>query len=136
MRLILDLFVCWSQTHRIYRGRSSSSSSNNFLSGKTILLALQGLRWLAQGHDVHVVSTWLGALAASVQLEHQLQLTQAADSSRYRGTVFFHHYDFYSNSADVDRAVRELTSAVRGKDMYILIDEANLQKRLVFTAFE
>jgi hypothetical protein len=46
-----------------------------FLTGKTVLLVLQALKWLKQELDVHVVSTRHQTMAASFQIENQLQET-------------------------------------------------------------
>ena len=76
---------------------------------------------MRQGHDVDVVSIRPDTLAASLMIQHQLEMTLSADpaTSRTRGTVWFHQYDFLRQQSDVDRAVGDLLSA-----KCVLIDEA------------
>ena len=103
-----------------------SESHRCFLhTGKTILLALQGLRLLRQGRDVDVVSIGPETLAASLMIQHQLQMTLSADpaTSPTPGTVRFHQYDFRQQS-DVDRAVSDLLLVVKDDKLCVLIDEA------------
>ena len=105
-----------------------SESHRCFLhTGKTILLVLQGLRWARQGRDVNVVSIHPDTLAASLMVQHQLQVTLSADSttSPTPGTVRLHQYDFRRHQSDVDRAVKDLLSVVQGDTLCVLVDEAN-----------
>ena len=109
-----------------------SESYRCFLhTGKTILLVLQGLRWARQGRDVDVVSIDPDTLAASLMVQHQLQVTLSADSttSPTPGTVRFHQYDFLRNESDVYRAVKDLLSVVQGDTLCVLVDEASDLKR-------
>ena len=95
--------------------------------GKTILLVLQGLRWARQGRDVDVVSIEPDTLAASLMVQHQLQVTLSADSttSPTPGTVRLHQYDFRRQKSDVYRAVKDLLSVVQGDTLCVLVDEAS-----------
>ncbi len=95
--------------------------------GKTILLVLQGLRWARQGRNVDVVSIEPDTLAASLMVQHQLQVTLSADSttSPTPGTVRLHQYDFRRHESDVDRAVKDLLSVVQGDTLCVLVDEAS-----------
>ena len=105
-----------------------SESHRCFLhTGKTILLVLQGLRWARQGRDVDVVSIEPDTLAASLMVQHQLQVTLSADSttSPTLGTVRLHQYDFLRNKSDVDRAVKDLLSVVQGDTLCVLVDGAS-----------
>ena len=105
-----------------------SESHRCFLhTGKTILLVLQGLRWARQGRDVDVVSIDPDTLAASLMVQHQLQVTLSADSttSPTPGTVRLHQYDFRRHESDVDRAVSDLLSVVQGDTLCVLVDEAS-----------
>ena len=81
---------------------------------------------MRQGRDVDVVSIDPGTLAASLMIQHQLQMTLNADpaTSPTPGTVRFHQYDFRQQS-DVDRAVRDLLSVVQDDMLCVLIDEAS-----------
>ena len=89
------------------------------------MLVLQGLTWARRGHDVQVVSSYPASLAASVMIQHQLQMTLRDDPSAFPtpGTVQLHQYNFDVES-DVDRAVSDLLSAVKGDTLCILMDEA------------
>ena len=93
--------------------------------GKTIMLVLQGLRWLLQGRDVYVVSICPDCLAASVMIQHQLQMTLRDDptASPSPGTVRLHQYDLRHDDSDVDRAVSILSSALTGDTQCVLMDE-------------
>ena len=90
------------------------------------MLVLQGLAWARQGHDVDIVSIRPYSLAASVMIQHRLQVTLLADptTSPAPGTVSLHQYDFDQGS-DVDRAVSDLLSAARGRTLCVLLDEAS-----------
>ena len=86
---------------------------------------------MRQGRDVDVVSIGPETLAASLMIQHQLQMTLSADpaTSPTPGTVRFHQYDFRQQS-DVDRAVRDLLSVVKDDTLCVLVDEAtSLTKR-------
>ena len=101
-----------------------SESHRCFLhTGKTILLVLQGLRWARQGRNVDVVSIEPDTLAASLMVQHQLQVTLSADSttSPTPGTVRLHQYDLRRHESDVDRAVKDLLSVVQGDTLLSLI---------------
>ena len=105
-----------------------SESHRCFLhTGKTILLVLQGLRWARQGRDVDVVSIDPDTLAASLMIQHQLQVTLSADSTTTPtpSTVRLHQYDFIRHESDVDRAVKDLLSVVQGDTLCVLVDEAS-----------
>ena len=93
--------------------------------GKTIMLVLQGLGWLRQGHDVDVVVTHPSRLAANVMIQHQLRVTLLFNPSvsPRQGTVRRHQYDFYKES-DVDKAISDLSSAGKGGTLCVLMDEA------------
>nr|KAG5688055.1 hypothetical protein BaRGS_017809 [Batillaria attramentaria] len=100
--------------------------------GKTLLLVLKGLRWLRQGHDVHVVSWYFGTLAASRLIYHMLQMSLKDDpSNSTTGYLHFHQYDIDIHEEDVETAVKELTDAAttckeeKGEEkLFVLIDEA------------
>ena len=86
---------------------------------------------MRQGRDVDVVSIRPDTLAASLMIQHQLQMTLSADpaTSPTPGTVRFHQYDFRQQS-DVDRAVSDLLLVVKDDKLCVLIDEAtSLLKR-------
>ena len=90
-------------------------------------MVLQGLRWARQGRDVDVVSIDPDTLAASLMIQHQLQVTLSADSttSPTPGTVRLRQYDFRRHKSDVDRAVKDLLSVVQGDTLCVLVDEAS-----------
>ena len=80
---------------------------------------------MRQGHDVDVVSIRPDTLAASLLIQHQLQMTLSADpsTSATPGTLRLRQYDFRQQS-DVNRAVRDLLSMVQDDTLCVLIDEA------------
>ena len=94
------------------------------------MLVLQGLRWMREGHDVSIISVSPESLAASIMIQHQLQMTLRADpmASSEHGTVRLHQYIFRRES-DVDTAVSELLSAVQGDTLCVLMDEADMFSR-------
>ena len=85
------------------------------------------MRWARQGRDVDVVSIHPDTLAASLMVQHQLQVTLSADSttSPTPGTVRLRQYDFRGHQSDVDRAVKDLLSVVQGDTLCVLVDEAS-----------
>ncbi|KAK7092698.1 uncharacterized protein [Littorina saxatilis] len=94
--------------------------------GKTVLLVLQGIRWLLQGHDVQVVSTDYDSRAISGMIAEQLRLSLSADptSSQTSGTVSFLQYDFDNREEDADQAITDLQKRVKNASLYVLLDEA------------
>ena len=95
--------------------------------GKTLMLVLMGLKWLREQKDVHVLSTRPGSLAASTQIQLQLENTMSEDQATFagHGNVVLKHYDLYHREWDVGRAVRDLSAASQaGGRLYILMDEA------------
>ncbi|KAK7094259.1 hypothetical protein V1264_007903 [Littorina saxatilis] len=93
--------------------------------GKTVVLVLQGLRWLLQGHDVQVVSTIHGTQAAIRMVAGQLGMALSAHptSPPTPGTVAVHKYDFYNREADVQQAVTDLLARVKDGQLHVLLDE-------------
>ncbi|XP_070207999.1 uncharacterized protein [Littorina saxatilis] len=93
--------------------------------GKTVVLVLQGGRWLLQGHDVQVVSTHYNTRAASRMIAGQLGMALSADPTPplTPGTVVLHHYDF-NREADVQQAVTNLLARVKDGQLHVLLDEA------------
>jgi hypothetical protein len=95
--------------------------------GKTVMLVLQGLRWLRQGHDVHVLSTWAASFSSSCVIQNQLIATmETADvTDEPPGRVLVHRYDFFNDETQVERAVHELTDDVtEGGVLCVIMDEA------------
>ena len=93
--------------------------------GKTVVLVLMGSTWLLQGNSVHVVSTHLGTLAASLMIQHQLEESLTADPTALTpGTVILHRYDFITREADVAVCVSELlTAAGQAGRLHVIMDE-------------
>jgi hypothetical protein len=104
-----------------------------FFSGKTLLLFLQGLRWLREGHHVCVFNTTRSSLphAFTTQIAHQLRATMAR-SSKEPPAVSLHCYDL-ETPVEVDKAVKELTKMAenQGKQLYILMDEGHFDQKKV-----
>ncbi|XP_070203156.1 uncharacterized protein [Littorina saxatilis] len=95
--------------------------------GKTVVLVLQGVRWLRQGHDVHVLSTWHPTRAVSTSITQQLEMSLSAGQtpSLTPGSVSYHTYDFWNREEDVDQAVTDLLACVNNDHLYVLLDEAS-----------
>nr|KAG5688071.1 hypothetical protein BaRGS_007116 [Batillaria attramentaria] len=95
--------------------------------GKTLLLVLKGLRWLRQGHDVHVVCVFLRSLVACLLIYHQLRRTLLQDSTTpaTAGTVHFHQFDLSKGEDSLRAALNTLTSSARDGHLYVIMDEAN-----------
>ncbi|XP_070203152.1 uncharacterized protein [Littorina saxatilis] len=95
--------------------------------GKTVVLVLQGVRWLRQGHDVHVLSTWHPTRAVSTSITQQLEMSLSAGPtpSLIPGNVSYHPYDFYNREEDVEKAVTDLLACVNNDHLYVLLDEAS-----------
>ncbi|KAK7106592.1 hypothetical protein V1264_017826 [Littorina saxatilis] len=102
--------------------------------GKTVVLVLQGLRWLRQGHDVHVLSTSYATRAVSTSITQQLGMSLSAGPtpSLTPGSVSYHRYNFWDREADVEKAVTDLVACVKNGHLHVLIDEvafSSSQKR-------
>ncbi|KAK7106609.1 hypothetical protein V1264_017842 [Littorina saxatilis] len=99
--------------------------------GKTVMLVLQGLRWLRQGHDVHVLSTVYNTRAVNTSITQQLEMSLSAGPtpSLTPGSVSFHRYNFWDREADVEQAVTDLLACVKNGHLHVLIDEASFDSR-------
>ena len=95
-------------------------------------MVLQGLSWLRQGRDVDVVSTHPDGLANSHMIQHQMEMTLRAypKASPTPGTVRSHQYNF-DRKPDVDRAISDLSAAVKDGTLCVLMDEADTIDRYV-----
>ncbi|XP_070202895.1 uncharacterized protein [Littorina saxatilis] len=99
--------------------------------GKTVVLVLQGVRWLRQGHDVHVLSTWDATRAVSTSIKQQLEMSLSAGPtpSLTPGSVSYHRYDILGREADVEQAVNDLLACVKNGHLHVLLDEAFFDSR-------
>ncbi|KAK7098181.1 uncharacterized protein [Littorina saxatilis] len=99
--------------------------------GKTVVLVLQGVRWLRQGHDVHVISTLDTTRAVSTSIKQQLQMSLSAGPtpSLTPGSVSYHLYDIFNREGDVDQAVTDLVACVKNGQLHVLIDEVSFDSR-------
>jgi hypothetical protein len=108
--------------------------------GKTLMLVLQGLRWLQEGHPVLVLNTFGRPWPHAEHTAHQLRTTlekQKKGASNQEGTssleglaspqVYIYQCNFVSGGEEeVTRAVDELTEFAKqhGYKLFILADEA------------
>ena len=85
------------------------------------------MRWLREGHDVHIVSAHMATMAASLLVRHQLQTTLRAQTAPgvTAGAVYVHYYDFINSEHDVTAAVNDLSAAAQEGQLHVLVDEAN-----------
>ncbi|KAK7106667.1 uncharacterized protein [Littorina saxatilis] len=99
--------------------------------GKTVVLVLQGLRWLRDGNDVHVISTMYDTRAVSTSITQQLGMSLSAGPtpSLTPGSVSYHRYNFWNREADVEQAVTDLLACVKNGHLHVLIDEASFDSR-------
>ncbi|KAK7098197.1 hypothetical protein V1264_002549 [Littorina saxatilis] len=99
--------------------------------GKTVVLVLQGVRWLRQGHDVHVISTRYATRAVSTSIKQQLEMSLSAGPtpSLTPGSVSYHLYDIWNREGDVDQAVTDLVACVKNGHLHVLIDEVSFDSR-------
>ncbi|KAK7098194.1 uncharacterized protein [Littorina saxatilis] len=99
--------------------------------GKTVVLVLQGVRWLRQGHDVHVISTRYNTRAVSTSIKQQLEMSLSAGPtpSLTPGSVSYHIYNFFNREGDVDQAVTDLVACVNNGHLHVLIDEVSFDSR-------
>jgi hypothetical protein len=105
-----------------------------FAAGKTLLEVLQGLRWLREGLDVHVVCTDYVKMVASYLIYSQLNNTLTKDAATSpeggtttapKGKVHFHVYNFDNmGMPEVKRAVEELSAKAKDGNLCVLLDEA------------
>ncbi|XP_070199041.1 uncharacterized protein [Littorina saxatilis] len=100
--------------------------------GKTVVLVLQGVRWLRQGHDVHVISTRYATRAVSTSITQQLEMSLSAGPtpSLTPGSVSYHLYDIFNREGDVDQAVTDLVASVKNGHLHVLIDEVSFDSRV------
>ncbi|XP_070184515.1 uncharacterized protein [Littorina saxatilis] len=102
-----------------------------FSTGKTVVLVLQGVRWLRQGHDVHVISTRYTTRAVSTSIKQQLEMSLSAGPTPLTpGSVSYHLYDIFNREGDVDQAVTDLVASVKNGHLHVLIDEVSFDSRL------
>ncbi|XP_070203697.1 uncharacterized protein [Littorina saxatilis] len=94
--------------------------------GKTVVLVLQGVRWLRQGHDVHVISTGHVTQAVSTSITQQLKMSLSAGPTPNltQGSVSYHQYDFINREEDVEQAVTDLVACMKNGHLHVLLDEA------------
>ncbi|XP_070199053.1 uncharacterized protein [Littorina saxatilis] len=98
--------------------------------GKTVVLVLQGVRWLRQGHDVHVISTLYTTRAVSTSIKQQLEMSLSAGPTPLTpGSVSYHLYDIFNREGDVDQAVTDLVASVKNGQLHVLIDEVSFDSR-------
>lgn len=99
--------------------------------GKTVVLVLQGARWLLQGHDVQVVSTRYSTRAVNRMITEQLDLSLRLDPtlSPRTGVVSYCQYNIYSDC--IDNVVNDLLGHVKDGSLYILLDEVDFVIRFV-----
>ncbi|XP_025113686.1 uncharacterized protein LOC112575842 isoform X2 [Pomacea canaliculata] len=93
--------------------------------GKTVVLLMMGRKWLLDGHDVHIVSTWWGSLAACMMLYHLLLQTVKTQQSAgvSPGQPHLLQYHSYNVGNDVPKAVNDLLQAANGGSLYVIADE-------------
>ncbi|XP_070203221.1 uncharacterized protein [Littorina saxatilis] len=95
--------------------------------GKTVVLVLQGVRWLRRGHDVHLLSTSFDTRAVSTSIKQQLEMSLSAGPtpSLTPGSVSFHRHNFLDREEDVEQAVTDLVAAcMKNGHLHVLVDEA------------
>lgn len=90
--------------------------------GKTMTLIMQGLKWLQQGHTVHIVSLWPFSRAVSRVIEHQMKETFQTWSS-LSPNVHPHTFDL-SEEKNIKSMIEILKSEASGKTLCVLVDEA------------
>ncbi|XP_025115937.1 uncharacterized protein LOC112577155 isoform X2 [Pomacea canaliculata] len=93
--------------------------------GKTVVLVLMALQWLYQGHDVHIVSSWVLGLAASYLVHHQLEGTMQAYQNRSQptGKVHIHFYNFQKGEEEVTKSINDLVNFAKNETLHIVMDE-------------
>lgn len=93
--------------------------------GKTVVLVLMALQWLHQGHDVHIVSSWVLGLAASYLVHQQLEGTMQAYQNRSQptGKVHIHFYNFQKGEEEVTKSINDLVNFAKNETLHIVMDE-------------
>ncbi|XP_025114499.1 uncharacterized protein LOC112576346 isoform X2 [Pomacea canaliculata] len=94
--------------------------------GKTVVLLLMAIQWLRCGHHVYVVSTWKGSRLACRVLHHLLLQTIKEDPTTAVSSEHLHllEYDFFNDKKDADKAVKNLSQAATGGELFVIADEA------------
>ncbi|XP_070207994.1 uncharacterized protein [Littorina saxatilis] len=90
--------------------------------GKTVVLVLQGLRWLLQGHDVQVVSTRYSTRAVNSMITELLERYRGLDPtlSPRRSVMSYRQYNIYR-----ENVVKKLLAHVKDGSLFILLDEVD-----------
>ncbi|XP_025113483.1 uncharacterized protein LOC112575710 [Pomacea canaliculata] len=93
--------------------------------GKTVVLLLMAALWLQSGSDVYIVSTCTESHTVCNMLYHQLLHTihKQNDTTVTSGQPHFLQYHL-DQGEDVDKAVDDLSKAVKGDTLYVIADEA------------
>ncbi|XP_025112045.1 uncharacterized protein LOC112574897 [Pomacea canaliculata] len=93
--------------------------------GKTVVLLLMAIQWLRCGHQVDIVSTWRGSLAACDRLFCLLLQTVKKQQSAgvSIGQPYLRHYDL-TERKDAEKAVSDFSQAAMRGNLFIIADEA------------
>ncbi|XP_025113046.1 uncharacterized protein LOC112575403 [Pomacea canaliculata] len=93
--------------------------------GKSVVLLLMGIEWLRWLHDVYIVSTGMWSRAACSMLYNMLLSTMLLKMTTKVSPNQLHYlqYDF-TQSTDVEKAIRDLSQTASGRPLYIIADEA------------
>lgn len=85
--------------------------------GKTILLLMKGLTCLQTEHEVHIVSMWSKARAASIMIKDQLEKSMRSWDPMKKVDV---HRHMYRSRTLAD----EICSQAKKREVCVLVDEA------------
>ncbi|XP_025103290.1 uncharacterized protein LOC112569645 [Pomacea canaliculata] len=89
------------------------------------------IEWLRCGHDVYIVSTWMGSRAACIMLHYLLLQTVNTQQSAgvSHGQLHLMQYDL-DDSEDVEKAVNDLSQEAIGRSLYVIADEVGSELRI------
>jgi hypothetical protein len=107
--------------------------------GKTLMLVLQGLRWLREGLDVDIISTELVTYAVALMIERQLKITikndPKSEDAPKPGKVRLHRFVFTNSFINqlqdkvVEQAAAEVANGARHGKLCLLMDESGFGYR-------
>jgi hypothetical protein len=105
-----------------------------FIAGKTLMLILQGLRWLCEGHHVFVLD-FISPTAKwpfAEQIVHQLRALMNERNGDASPAVSLYSCDLAKGKdSEVTRAVKKLTkfAEAHGSQLCILMDECGFSRK-------
>lgn len=92
--------------------------------GKSVMLALMGIKWQNHGYHVNVVSVDLWSVSISRMIKHMIEMNRDETTASPVGNVLLHEFEFDQTDDEVDKAISILSKfASRNKGLKVICDE-------------